>query len=86
MWLALTNPRLALTRRQLLAVFDPYRPDGLTAKVEINTLHDRLWHDEFRTDTNNLIAGGRFGYDIDMAAQLTLTRRPRRLLMNDLSL
>jgi hypothetical protein len=69
---------LALTRRRLLAVFDPYRPDGLTAKVEIDTLHDHLWHDKFHTDTNNLIAGGPFGYDIDVAARLTRTRRPRR--------
>jgi len=72
MWLALTDPSLALTGRQLLAVFDPYRPDGLTAKAAINTLRDHLKHDDFRTDTNNLIAGGPSGYDIDVAAQLII--------------
>ena len=72
MWLALTDPNLALTGRQLLAVFDPYRPHGLTSKAAINTLHDHLRHDDFRTDTNNLIAGGPSGYDIDVAAQLII--------------
>ena len=71
-WLALTDPSLALTGQQLLAAFDPYRPDGLTAKAAINTLHDHLSHDDFRTDTNNLIAGGPTGYDIDLAAQLII--------------
>ena len=72
MWLALTDPSIALTGQQLLAAFDPYRPDGLTAKAAINTLHDHLRHDDFRTDTNNLIAGGPSGYDIDVAAQLII--------------
>ncbi len=72
MWLALTGPSLALTGPQLLAVFGPYRPAGLTAKVAINTLHDHLRHHDFRTGTNNLIAGGPSGYDIDAAAQLVI--------------
>ena len=72
MWLAPTDPSLALTGQQLLAAFDPYRPDGLTAKLAIRTLHDHLRHDDFRTDTNNLIADGPFGYDIDVAAQLII--------------
>ena len=74
LWLALTDPSLALTGQQLLAVFDPYRPDGLTAKTAIKTLHDHLNHDDFRTDTNNLIAGGPSGYDIDVAAQLIINK------------
>ena len=73
MWLALTDPSLALTGQQLLAAFDPYRPDGLTAEAAINTLHDHLKHNDFRTDTNNLIAGGPSGYDIDVAAQLIIS-------------
>lgn len=72
MWLALTDPSLALNGRQLLAVFDPYRPEGLTARAAIATLHDHLSHDDFRADTNNLIAGGPFGYDIDLAAELII--------------
>jgi len=32
MWLALTDPSLALTGQNLLSAFDPYRPDGLTAR------------------------------------------------------
>jgi hypothetical protein len=55
MWLALTDPSLDLTGQQLLAAFEPYRPDGLTAKAAINTLHDHLRHADFRADTNNLI-------------------------------
>ena len=73
MWLAPTDPSLALTGQHLLEAFDPYRPDGLTARAAINTLHDHLRHDDFRTDTNNLIAGGSSGYDIDVAAQLIIT-------------
>ncbi len=38
----------------------------------ITTLHDHLRHGDFRTDTNNLIAGGPSGYDIDVAAQLII--------------
>ena len=72
MWLALTDLSLALTGQQLLAVFEPYRPDGLTAKAAMATLHDHLNHDDFRTDTNNLIAGGPSGYDIDVAARLII--------------
>ena len=72
MWLALTDPSLALTGQQLLEAFDPYRPDGLTTKLAISTLNDHLRHDDFRTDTNNLIAGGPTGYDIDEAAQLII--------------
>ncbi|HEY5249583.1 MAG TPA: hypothetical protein VIJ15_14155 [Dermatophilaceae bacterium] len=53
-------------------MFDPYRPDGLTAKAAISTLHDHLRHADFRADTNNLIAGGPAGYDIDVAAQLII--------------
>jgi hypothetical protein len=72
MWLALTDPSLDLTGQQLLAVFDPYRPDALTAEATINNLHDHLKHADFRADTNNLIAGGPAGYDIDVAAQLII--------------
>ena len=72
MWLALTDPSLALTGQHLLEAFDPYRSDGLTAKLAISTLNDHLRHDDFRTDTNNLIAGGPSGYDIDVAAQLII--------------
>ena len=72
MWLALTDPSLDLTGQQLLAVFDPYRPDGLTAKAAINTLHDHLRHADFRADTNNLIVDGPTDYDIDVAAQLII--------------
>jgi len=66
------RPRLALTGRQLLAVFDPYRPDGLTAKAAINTLNDHLRHDDFRNDMTNLIAGSPSEYDIDAAARLII--------------
>ena len=72
MWLALTDPSLDLTGQQLLAAFDPYRPEGLTAKAAINTLHDHLRHANFRADTNNLIVDGPTGYDIDVAAQLII--------------
>ncbi|HEY8821668.1 MAG TPA: nucleotidyl transferase AbiEii/AbiGii toxin family protein, partial [Dermatophilaceae bacterium] len=37
MWLALTDPSLALTGQNLLAAFDPYRPNGLTAKLTITS-------------------------------------------------
>jgi predicted nucleotidyltransferase component of viral defense system len=72
MWLALNDPSLDLTGQQLLAAFEPYRPDGLTAKAAINTLHDHLRHTDFRADTNNLIVGDPSGYDIDVAAQLII--------------
>lgn len=66
------RPSLDLSGQQLLATFEPYRPEGLTAKAAINTLHDHLRHADFRADTNNLVAGGPSGYDIDVAAQLII--------------
>jgi Nucleotidyl transferase AbiEii toxin, Type IV TA system len=45
---------------------------SLPAKRADRQAHDHLRHGDFRTDTNNLIAGGPSGYDIDVAAQLII--------------
>lgn len=70
MWLALTE--LGLTGDDLLAVFTPYRPEGLTAAVATANLRAKLRDEGFRRDLEPFIAGPPAGYNIDVAAEMLI--------------
>ena len=70
LWLGLTQ--LGLTGEQLLAVFGPYRPSGLTADLAIANLKEKLNDDAFRSDLTPLIGELPTVYDIDGAAELVI--------------
>lgn len=76
LWLALTQT--ALDPDDILACFEPYRPDGYTRPAAIENLEEHLTHGGFRDDLLDLIAEGT-GFDIDLGATLVtdeLLRRP----------
>lgn len=77
LWLALTE--LGLTGDDLLAVFPPYRPAGLTAITAETNLRQKLDDQQFRTDLNVLVRSWPIGYDIDTAAELIIVEILRRL-------
>lgn len=70
MWLGLTQ--LGLTGDQLLAVFGPYRPPGLTPELAIENLRAKLVDDSFRGDLSSLVTEFPDGYDIDRAGRLII--------------
>lgn len=70
MWLGITQ--LGLTGDQLLAVFGPYRPEGLTADLAIANLQAKLADDTFRSDLTPLVGELPEGYDIDNAGELII--------------
>lgn len=71
MWLGLTE--LGLSGTQLLAVFGPYRPDGLTAERAIDNLRAKLIDEAFRNDLTPLLSTLPADYDIDRAGELIVT-------------
>ena len=70
LWLALTE--LGLTGDDLLAVFDPYRPPGLTAARAADNLRAQLDDAQFRTDLEPLVGEWSVGYDLDAAGQFII--------------
>lgn len=70
MWLGLTE--LGLSGLRLLAVFEPYRPAGLTAELAVANLRSKLADEAFRNDLVPLLGAVPAGYDIDQAAALVI--------------
>lgn len=77
LWLALTD--LNLPGTDLIALFDPYRPPGMTATRATANLLAKLTGPGFRTDLDPLIASWPTGYDIDTAADLVIAEILTRL-------
>ena len=72
LWLALTE--LDLDGSDMLAAFEPYRPDGITAGLAESNLRAKLDDDGFRNDLNALVADWPAEYDIDSAADLVIAK------------
>ncbi|MCC5952702.1 MAG: nucleotidyl transferase AbiEii/AbiGii toxin family protein [Acidimicrobiia bacterium] len=68
LWLALTV--LGLDPAQIVACFDPYRPDGYTSERARHGLEEHLADDRFRGDLLPLVGDLPVGYDPDVAGAL----------------
>lgn len=68
LWLALTV--LGLDPGEIIACFNPYRPDGYTAERAREGLDEHLTNAAFRADLLPLLREVPEGYDIDVAAEL----------------
>ncbi len=68
LWLALDH--LQLQPEAILAAFEPYRPDGLTAAKAAANLTKKLSDTVFRTDLDPLVPAWPTGYTIESAAEL----------------
>lgn len=68
LWLALTE--MKVPPAEILATFDPYRPDGYTAATAIANLEAKIDDYAFRSDLNPLVGAWPDGYDITAAASL----------------
>jgi predicted nucleotidyltransferase component of viral defense system len=68
MWLALTQT--PLQPAQVLAAFEPYRPNGYTSRAAIANLEAKLTDADFRHDLDELAAGPAIQYNPDVAAEL----------------
>ncbi|MCB0912265.1 MAG: nucleotidyl transferase AbiEii/AbiGii toxin family protein, partial [Propionibacteriaceae bacterium] len=66
LWLALNQ--LHLPAATILAAFDPYRPEGLTAARARDNLAKKLQNRLFRTDLDPLITTSLDAYQLDTAA------------------
>lgn len=73
LWLTLTG--LGLTGDDLLAVFDPYRPPGLTAARAADNLRAKLDDEQSRTDLEPLVGEWPVGYGLDAAGRIHRRRR-----------
>lgn len=67
LWLVLTV--LELDPAEIVACFDPYRPDGYTAERARQGLEEHLGDSGFRTDLLLLLREVPEGYDVDSAAE-----------------
>lgn len=72
MWLALTQ--LGVTGEDLLAVFEPYHPAGLTAAIAIANLREKLTVADFHQDLDPFVTTPPDGYDLNAAAELVIDR------------
>ncbi len=70
LWLGLT--RLGVTPSDLIAAFEPYRPDGMTSGLAIANLTAKLQRSEFREDLARLTSNQTTEYDIDAAGSLVI--------------
>jgi len=77
LWLALTE--LGLSGDELLTAFDPYRPQGMTARRAEENLRAKLADDAFRTDLDPLVGSWPAAYDIDKAGELLIKEVLRKL-------
>ena len=68
LWLALTV--LGLDPGEIIACFNPYRPDGYTAERAREGLDEHLTDPGFRSDVLPLLREVPGGYDIDVAGAL----------------
>lgn len=72
LWLALTV--LGLDPAEIVACFDPYRPDGYTAVRAGQGLEEHLGDAGFRSDLLPLLSEVPEGYDVDAAGALVAVR------------
>lgn len=72
LWLALTV--LSLDPAEIVACFDPYRPEGYTSERAIEGLREHLADPRFRADLAALVGDALAGYDIDSAGALVADR------------
>lgn len=70
LWLALTE--LEVPAEGILAAFEPYKPEGLTAAKSVANLQAKLEDRVFRADLDPLLSRTPDGYDIDSAAALII--------------
>jgi predicted nucleotidyltransferase component of viral defense system len=77
LWLALTV--LDVDPQEMLACFEPYRPDGMTAGRAEQNLRLKLVDANFRADLTPLVTEWPVGYDVDLAADLIVTALLSRL-------
>ena len=77
LWLALTE--LNISGADLIEVFDPYRPAGMTAARAAANLRAKVSDQQFRTDLEPLVRTWPAGYDIDTAAELVIGQVLTRL-------
>ncbi|MCB1258307.1 MAG: hypothetical protein KDB26_14440 [Microthrixaceae bacterium] len=62
--------RLSLDPDEIVACFDPYRPDGYNSERAIKGLQEHLADPRFRADLAALADESPFAYDIDSAGTL----------------
>lgn len=70
LWLALTV--LRVDPEEMLACFEPYRPDGVTAGRAVQNLRSKLADTNFRADLTALVQAWPDDYDIDLAGDLVI--------------
>jgi predicted nucleotidyltransferase component of viral defense system len=70
LWLVLTSTDVE--PGEVLAAFDPYRPDGYRAGDAIANLRAKLARSDFRHDIDQLTVLGDLDYDPDRAAELII--------------
>jgi predicted nucleotidyltransferase component of viral defense system len=70
LWLALTHG--GVDARDVLAAFDPYRPEQYTSRSAVANLEAKLNERAFRADLDTLMIRPPGGYDIDHAAALVI--------------
>jgi predicted nucleotidyltransferase component of viral defense system len=70
LWLALTV--LNVDPAEMLACFQPYRPDGITAARAEQNLRSKLADANFRADLLPLVTKWPIDYDIDEAGELVI--------------
>ena len=64
---------LGLDPQEMLACFEPYRPEGMTAGRAEQNLRLKLTDANFRADLTPLVTEWPAGYDLDLAADLIVT-------------
>ncbi len=70
LWLALVD--LEVRADDILAAFDPYRPEGLTAARAVANLRTKLADRAFRADVEPLLLRAPVDYDTEIAAEFVI--------------
>lgn len=76
-WLALDL--LGLDPEQIIAAFDPYRPENTTSIQMISNLETKLNDRAFLEDINSLVVKNDLGYNPDVAGRLVIEKILARL-------
>ena len=71
LWLALTQ--VGIDPADLVAAFEPYRPNGYTAGRATANLREKVTKPSFRDDLTRLAAAWPDDYDVNEAAELVIT-------------
>ncbi|GAA1875075.1 nucleotidyl transferase AbiEii/AbiGii toxin family protein [Myceligenerans crystallogenes] len=70
LWLALTS--VGVEADKILAAFEPYRPEGLTAKLAVANLREKVADGTFRADLGPLVTAMPTAYSIESAAETVI--------------